>query len=124
MLPRSYFILFFEGTIQLRLPRILTGMHWDPRGKLLLMVNMNEQTSKPLEYHALGGQPFRILSAGKYTIEKVKPLHGTIALFGCRWMAREGWQIGWERGKYGQCLIVIFPPQNGFLRDTFLSQGS
>jgi len=31
---------------------------------------------KPLEYHALGGQSFRIPSTGKYTIEKVKPSQG------------------------------------------------
>jgi len=30
----------------------------------------------PLEYHALGGQPFRIPSSGKYTIAKVKPSQG------------------------------------------------
>jgi len=31
---------------------------------------------KPFEYHALGGQSFRIPSTGKYTIEKVKPSQG------------------------------------------------
>jgi len=41
-----------------------------------------ERTSKPLEYHALGGQPFRIPSTEKYTIEKMKPLQGTTILFG------------------------------------------
>jgi len=45
--------------------------------------------SKPLEYHALGGQPFRIPSAGKHTIEKVKPLQGTIALHGRRWKVKK-----------------------------------
>ena len=31
---------------------------------------------KPFEYHALGGQSFRIPSTGKYPIEKVKPSQG------------------------------------------------
>jgi len=31
---------------------------------------------KPSEYHALGGQSFRVPSTWKYTIEKVKPSHG------------------------------------------------
>jgi len=31
---------------------------------------------KPLEYHALGGQPFWIPSTEKYTIVQVKPLQG------------------------------------------------
>jgi len=36
-------------------------------------VSLVLKKSKPLEYHALGGQPFRIPSAGKFTIEKAKP---------------------------------------------------
>ena len=38
--------------------------------------------SKPLEYHAVGGQPFRIPLTEKYTIEKMELLQGTNILFG------------------------------------------
>jgi len=39
-------------------------------------------TGEPFQYHDLGVKPFRIPLTEKYTIEKVKPLHGTITLFG------------------------------------------
>jgi len=41
-----------------------------------------EGRGEPFQYHALGVKPFRIPLTEKYAIEKVKPLHGTITLFG------------------------------------------
>jgi len=38
--------------------------------------------SEPFQYHALSKKPFPIPLTGKYAIEKVKPLHGTITLLG------------------------------------------
>ena len=54
-------------------------------GNLCLGGHKTSKTFR-LEYHGLGGQPFRIPSTEKYTlystIEKMKPLQGTTILFG------------------------------------------
>jgi len=42
------------------------------------------------KYYALGKQPVRIPPTGKFTIEIVKPLHGTMTLFGHHGMVGGG----------------------------------
>jgi len=54
---------------------------------------------KPLEYHALGGQPFRIPSTEKFTIEKVKHLHIIITLFGPHKMVKKFFKNKEKMGK-------------------------
>jgi len=53
-----------------------------PNPRLVMDVGTTFFRRNLLEYHALGGQPFQVPSTEKFTIEKVKPLHGTITLFG------------------------------------------
>ena len=85
----------FLSTTLVRVPRLLTFLpkrHSPRRDSTLDLALLAKPTfcafywsqwrGEPFQYHALGVKPFRIPLTEKYAIEKVKPLHGTITLFG------------------------------------------
>jgi len=70
-------IVFEEGYVTAL--EFNTGPLSYPRGCVIVTLFFQ---GEPFQYDALGVKPFRIPFTEKYAIEKVKPLHGTITLFG------------------------------------------